>query len=104
MSNIGIEDLDIGISKRGMDEYKKSLKTIVLKNTGDKLDDADQLIEAIKAMWQGESCEAFLKDFKTARNNMKKDLEAEYEDLEARLNELEGNYFEQDRRLYDSIY
>ena len=99
--NLGIETLTIGVSRDGMRTYRDELNHIVLKETQSRLDDVTDFEGAINQCWQGQSRDKFLKDFKEDREKIKRDLKEEYKDLEARLEELENQFFAQDDRLME---
>ena len=99
---LDISALNIGFSEQGLDDYKKQIKTEILKNTSDKINDVGALETAIKNGWQGESCDKFIEEFKVARTKIVEDIEAEYHDLENRFAELESNYYEQDKNMMGS--
>lgn len=100
-TDVGISDLTMGVSKSGMAKYKEDLKTNVLVKVSDKINDVTTVITAIEAGWQGISRDNFLTDFAAARGSICADLKEEYNDLQARLEELEDSYFRQDASLYE---
>lgn len=97
--DVGIDGLSIGISSQGMDEYIEVLRISLLQNVKEQIDDVTELETKINAGWQGQSRDRFLNLFEQSRNNVKDDLEAEYNDLVARLVELQQNYFAQDANM-----
>ena len=97
--DLGIGDLSIGVDSKGMAQYISDLKAEILKTVGTAIDDVNDVTTAINSCWQGKSKETFLKDFAKTRELIKDDLEKEYKDLKARLQELESFYFEQDQKM-----
>ena len=100
-SELGISSLTTGISKSGMAQYEEDLKTNVLTNVETKIEDVEAVITAINGGWQGESRDRFLKDFENVRKKLIEDLKDEYKDVQNRLDELQDNYFRQDKNLYN---
>ena len=99
--NLGIDDLTIGVSSEGMENYIEELKADILVKVKDKIQDIDPVVKAINNCWQGKSKENFLKDFSRVTNTICDDLEAEYNDLKNRLDELKSFYYEQDQKMMD---
>lgn len=98
-NNLGIGDLEIGISQKGMEEYITNLKLELLQTSKDKINAFDEVEQAINNGWQGKSRDIFLEKFKIAREKICEDLEKEYQDLENRLTDLQSAYFEADQNL-----
>lgn len=99
--NLGIDDLTIGVSRKGMEQYKHELKISVLNETKDKIDDVDNVVKAINNCWQGQARDKFLSQFAATREKIKEDLKREYNDLEQRLIELEHQYYDQDKSMME---
>jgi len=99
MAGLSIQDLTLGVSHRGMEQWKSDLKSELLKESKRKIKDADNVEQKIKAGWTGKSEEQFEKMFKKSRETICDDLEKEYRHLEDRLEEVEDSYFDIDRQL-----
>lgn len=100
--NLGLDALDIGISTTGMTEYQENLKAILLTETKNKLmEEYENVMSVINTGWQGVSRDRFDTQFKTMCEKIGADLFMEYNDLEARLSELQAFYFEQDQALIE---
>lgn len=97
--NLGIDSLTIGVSRSGMDAYREELKMEVIQTTKELIDDYADVETAINNCWQGVSRDRFLDKFKNTREQIKNDLDAEYNDLNARLEELEYMYYQQDSNM-----
>ncbi len=95
--NLGIGNLDVGLSIAGIDEYLNSMKVNLLASTEELLDNVASVEQAINAGWQGMSKDKFLEDFMVARSTIKNDLALEYEDVVARFQELKNNFMYQDQ-------
>ena len=102
-SDTGISDLTVGISKSGMEAYIQQLKADLLDTSVEKINDTSNMLNAINSGWQGASRDNFISDFNAAREAIANDLIAEYNDLAARLQELQDNYFKQDSELYEKL-
>lgn len=96
-----LNQLDIGMSTDGVATYLEELKANVLEKAksalrGDKL---ESVVKAINNNWQGASRDKFLRDLDQAITHISEDLDAEYADLLARLEEIQNNYLKQDNQL-----
>lgn len=98
-ADLNISDITIGIDKTKMANYKENLKTILLIQTQDLLRNVGEIQATIDSGWQGISRDQFYKSFESAIEKVCNDLEAEYDDLEFRLTELEHNYLNQDAAM-----
>ena len=96
-----IGQLDIGVSKQGMNSFKDALKLKLLDQVKDKINETENVINAVNDGWQGASRDKFLSDFQKATEDLIKDIAAEYTDLENRLTELESAYYDIDNKLMD---
>lgn len=101
MASLDIQDLTIGISAKGMDDYKEELKASLLKTSKDKINNIADIETAINGGWQGISKDNFLKQFAAVRESICNDLDTEYKDLEFRLTQVEQAYFSIDKDLND---
>lgn len=99
--NLGIDSLSIGVSKKGMDAYRDQVKIDLLTNVKKELDNRTDLEAALKKGWQGQSCQNYITNLNNDVSKIETDLEAEYNDLEYRLEELESNYFKQDSEMVE---
>lgn len=97
--NLGIDSLTIGVSHAGMDAYRDALRMEILQTTRDLIDDVADVETSINNCWQGVSRDRFLEAFQQTREQIKNDLDAEYNDLDARLSELEYAYYQQDSNM-----
>lgn len=98
-NGVTIDEMTVGINKNNMDAYKEGLKAKLLTETDQKLKDVSAIQTAIDAGWQGESRDKFLREFSGVINAISEDLKLEYHDLSLRLEELENNYFNQDKNM-----
>ncbi len=101
-TDLGMDSLSIGVSVNGMAEYKVNLKAELLTNVVDKIDEEyENIMNVINSGWQGVARDRFDAQFKAQCVAIGADLTAEYMDLEARLDELQAFYFEQDQALIE---
>lgn len=99
---VGINNLDIGFSASGLEEYIKLIDVKLLQNIQTELNNTDTLINTINAGWVGKSRDIFLQQFEQSINAVINDVQAEYEDLMTRFSEIQSNYYEQDNELMNS--
>lgn len=98
--NLGIDSFSIGVSARGMGEYAEALKADLLVTTQEKLEEEkNNILASINQGWQGVARDRFQKQLEDACTQIGDDLVKEYNDLAARLVELQQFYFEQDKTL-----
>jgi uncharacterized protein YukE len=97
--SITIDNLDIGVSAAGTEAYLENLKASLLTEVSTKIDDVEAITSALNSAWQGESRDKFDARFEKMREDIKSDLEAEYNDLAARLSELTNSYLHQDSNM-----
>lgn len=98
-TGVDIADMTQGVSKAGMQTYIDSLKISLLDEVKSKLEDVGAIQTAVDAGWQGKSRDKFFEMFEKSINEIEDDLEAEFKDLNGRLNELANNYYSQDNDL-----
>lgn len=98
-NTLGIDNLDIGFSASGLEEYKATLEADLIAKTEQILNNQTAVIEAINAGWQGKSRDVFLGQFSDTVTHIIEDLNYEYEDLLERFKEIQNNYYEQDENL-----
>ncbi len=99
MGSLSIQDLDIGVSANGIDEYQKSIKSSLLTTSKQLINDVKEVENAINSGWQGDSKERFLKNFKKTREQICDDLDKEYENLKDIIDDLRGAYYAIDDSL-----
>lgn len=97
------ESMTEGISADGMATLLENLKASILTEVAQQLEDTAEMETAFKSGWQGEARDAYLENFKKAITAVKDDLEAEYNDLVQKFQELQENYFNADKNLVDMI-
>lgn len=102
-SNLGIGDLTIGIDANGMVQYKEDLRAELLQQSKEKINNVQEVLDAINAGWQGVSRDNFVKQFASVREKICEDLDNEYADLENRLTDLQSAYFSIDKNINDQI-
>ncbi len=99
---LDLSALDIGISSTGMAQYREDLRASLLVSTTDKLnEEVENILSVIDSGWQGVSRDRFERQLRNMCELMGEDLRKEYDDLEARLTELESFYYEQDLKLIE---
>ena len=97
---IGIDEMTIGVDKGGIESYKEQLKADLLTSVSDQLDSSQEaIVTAIKAGWRGASEEKFERDLDEAIKAIKRDLKEEYDDVSARIDDLQSYYYAEDSKL-----
>lgn len=101
-TDLGIDSLSIGVSTSGMESYQADLRAELLTDTVNKLQEEYQnIMNVINTGWQGVARDRFDTQFQNTCEKIGEDLTAEYNDLEARLAELQAFYFDQDQNLIE---
>ena len=96
---LGIDNLDIGVSTSGAVEYFENLKTELLTNVEQKIDEIGPITTALDKGWQGVSRDRFDSQFEEAREALKMDLRREYKDLVVKINQAVEGYVNQDKNM-----
>ena len=100
MDNLGIEDLTIGVSRAGMEQYREDVKLEMFDSTIQAMRAHFTDIErALAQGWQGVSKDRFVEGMRKTIEQICEDLEEEKIDLDNRLKELEDDYFKEDNGL-----
>lgn len=103
-SNIGIEDMTIGVSGRGMEEYSEMLRTRILTEISEELENQQEaIINSVRSGWRGNSEERFERLLGDEIDNIIEDLEHEYADLEGKLQDTGKYYVDQDEKLAETM-
>lgn len=104
-SNIGIEDMTIGVSGKGMDDYSDMLKTKILNEMKTELEaQCDAIINKVREGWRGHSEVKFEKLLKDEIEQIIDDLKDEYRDLQGKLYDTNKYYIDQDEKLADTMF
>lgn len=98
-TGVDIADLTQGVSRKGMDMYSNNMYKELVEQVRYKLEDVSAIQTAVDAGWQGESRDKFLADFEANIRIVENQIKDEYYALDARIIELTGNYYRQDRDL-----
>lgn len=96
---LGIDSLSTGISAKGMEGYKESLRADLLITSKEKINNFSELQLALEKGWQGASLDKFKTQFTETAQKICDDLDKEYQDLENRLSDLETAYFNVDNNV-----
>lgn len=95
-----LEELDLGVSKGGMDAYKDALQAKLLQGAATRIDDLyNEISDVVDTGWVGTSKDRFMAQLKTICEDIKLDLHAEYDDLSARLDEVVAFYVNEDTAI-----
>lgn len=94
-----IDNLEIGVSTAGLEGYLDLLEANLLTEVANKIDDIESVTTALNAGWQGVARDRFDAQFATMREKVKADLQLEYANLVARLQELANDYIAQDQNM-----
>lgn len=104
-SNIGIEDMTIGVSGKGMDDYADMLKIKILEEMKTELENQKEaIVKSVQNGWRGKSEERFEKLLDDEIDKIIEDLEREYADLAGKLHDTSKYYVDQDEKLADTMY
>ena len=87
-TNMDIDDMTIGVSAAGLNQYLESIKLNVLQAVCTEIDNVEEITNAINNCWQGAARDRFIEDFATARELIKEDLKSEYINLEVKFQSL----------------
>ena len=99
-----LSNMTYGVSHKGMEAYRQRISSELYSEIWKKLDSVAEIQRAIDSGWQGLSRDKFYNDFIETVVKIRNDIDKEFQDLNARLVELEMNYFKQDEELTRSDY
>lgn len=103
-SNIGIEDMTIGVSGKGMDDYADMLKVKILDEMKHELETQQEaIVKSVQSGWRGKSEERFEKLLDDEIEAIEEDLEKEYADLTGKLQDTGKYYVDQDEKLAETM-
>lgn len=94
-----IQELTTAIDSQGMQSYFESLKLHLLTEVVEDLEDTAEIENAINTGWQGVARDNFLTNLSKQITSIEEDLEKEYNNVEARMGELQSDYFNQDQNM-----
>lgn len=98
--SLAITEMTTGMSASGMETYLENIKAEILTNVQGQLDTArDNINNKLKQAWVGQSEERFEQLLTKAVDDVKVELEAEYNALAARIGELQNDYYNQENAL-----
>ena len=102
---LSINTMTMGYSSAGIDRYLEAVKTGILTDVCNMLEDDFEGVRNIKYAfdkgWVGTAREKFDLKFQKARADIKAEIEKEYNDFEYRINELRDNFIKQDNEMMD---
>lgn len=97
---LSIGEMTTGMSAAGMEQYLENIKAEILTKVTSQLDTArDEIIKSLRTAWVGQSEQRFETLLADAVEDLKTELNAEYNALASRIRELENNYFNQENAL-----
>ena len=97
---LSINEMSTGMSVAGMQDYLENIKAEILTNVTNQFDTArDEITKSVRTAWVGQSEQRFETLLSEAIEDLKVELNAEYNALASRLNELQNNYFNQENAL-----
>ena len=98
-NTLGINDLTIGTSAAGAMEYFQDLKTVVIDQACEMLDDTANLFRVFRESWQGQAEKNFENNFTNATNAVKESLEYIKDNIESLISDLVEQWAQQDKLM-----
>lgn len=98
-NTLGINDLTIGTSAAGAMEYFQELKTVVIDQACEMLDDTANLFRVFRESWQGQAENNFENNFKNATTAVKESLEYIKDNIESLISDLVEQWAQQDKLM-----
>lgn len=96
-----IKDLQYGFDVDGVEEYIKDIKSVVLTQAADALDDLGDIKQACEKHWEGQARDDFLKNVEDDKEHVKEQFEALYQVLVGEITQAQLVMAEKDRKLID---
>lgn len=93
----------VGGNSEGFIALDKELRSSYVDSVEEQLEQLrTNTVNTLSAVWSGASYEEYIKDFNAAIEIVKKDIEAEYGDVQAKLVDLSNSIVQFDQDLYKS--
>ena len=96
-----IKDLEYGFDVDGVEEYIKDIKSVVLTQAADALDDLGDIKQACEKHWEGKARKDFLKNVEADKEHVKEQLEALYQVLVGEIVQAQEAMAKKDFDLID---
>ena len=94
-----ISDLQFGFDSNGADHYPEDLKSIVLTEAAEKLDDVAAIIAACESHWEGQARSDFLENLEKDKKHVQKQFKELYTVLEGEIQQIEQAMANKDKEL-----
>ena len=96
-----ITDFEFGYDVNGVDEYIENIKSIVLTEAANALDDTTTIEKACNEHWEGQAKENFLKNLKTDKDHVKEQFNTLYNVLVTEIEQAQEAMGQKDYNLID---
>lgn len=104
MGGLDIQDLTIGYSSRGAQNYVEALNTKAITETEALITTGiTDIKEAVRQGWQGDACDSFILKLEESGEQLKQALDRMREVFEATLAAQEETYKKQDDNMAQEI-
>lgn len=101
--DLTLENMTEGIDVQGMQQLLEDLRVNVLENISNQLEQTEGIVTALNRGWQGAARDAFLLDFSNKIEEVRNNLQAEYNDLNRKFGELADSYFNADSGMINNV-
>lgn len=98
-NNLGIQDLETGISSSGMMQYLEELKLGVFDKAQTDLQNVAEIQTALDLAWQGHAKDVFVTQFNYSVTHVSTALSTEYNNLVNQLNNVKSDFYAIDNSL-----
>lgn len=98
-TKLEITDASVGVDREGMMVYVQELRVNILDKIVNDLKNVGEIQTAVDAAWTGKSKDRFLQAFDGSINGVIIDINAEFEDLCYRLDDLKNSFAKMDQSL-----
>lgn len=99
--NLGIGDATIGISRKGLENYRQELQFSVINDTKDELRDYEGIVTTIGTAWNGTAAQKFVDNFHTSTEKACDALDEISKAIDALFETLKNSMIKQDEEMIE---
>lgn len=93
-----------GYSSKGAGQYLEDIKAIAIDEASKKLESYDAVEQALKAGWEGQAPDDFMKKFKDAVRDAKSSLKDLSKDLDKQFDDIGDSVTKHDKSVVDTVF
>jgi len=99
--NLGIGDATIGISRKGLENYRQELQFSVINDTKEALRDYESIVTVIGSSWNGAAAQKFVNNFHSSTDKACDALDQISKAIDALFQTLQNSMIKQDEEMIE---